>query len=132
MSHANHNDTDPYGHLMWCIGSGDDFWCFDYHEMPDGKIKIHAVINSETGSFIMNAEEPVIVPKDQAVAEAKRLVDEAVTWCVENEVEHDTKGWNQSPCWFWRSMHADLTKTGSAIRIPVEMVKRPVITRNYL
>lgn len=50
--------TDPYGHLEFCIGSADDFWCFDYHTHKDNTITLHAVINSETGSFIMDAEPP--------------------------------------------------------------------------
>lgn len=124
--------TDPCGHLVYCIGSADDFWCFDYHEHEDETVTIHAVINSETGSFIQNAEPPIRVPKSEAVAHAKRLTDEAVNWMCDNEVEHDQSGWNQSVCWFWRSMHCDFSKTGWAIRVPVKMVVRPINTMNYL
>lgn len=124
--------TDPYGELEWCIGSADDFWCFDYHKNDDGTVTLHAVINSETGSFIQDAEPPVTVPAAQAVDEAKRLTDAAVEWCFDNEVTHDKEGWNQSPCYFWRSVHCDLTETGRAIRIPAEMVRRPINTGNYL
>jgi len=125
-------NTDPYGNLEWCIGSSDDFWCFDYHTNSDGTITLHACINSETGGFIQDAEPPLTVPKDKAVEQAKRLIDAAVEWCFDNEVAHDKAGWNQSPCYFWRCIHADIAKNGPAIRIPVEMVRRPQITRNYL
>jgi hypothetical protein len=108
--------TDPYGHLLWCIGSADDFWCFDYHEHDDGTVTIHAVINSETGHFIQDAEEPVRILKSDAVDIAKGFVDQALEWCVDNDIEHDTDGWNQSPCWFWRSMQSDFNGTGSAPR----------------
>lgn len=124
--------TDPYGHLVFCIGSADDFWCFDYHTHDDGTVTLHAVINSETGSFIMDAEPPVRVPASDAVEYARGLVSQALDWCADNEVEHDEKGWNQSPCYFWRSVHCAVTNTGRAIPIPVKMERRPVITRNYL
>lgn len=130
------HDTDPYGHLTFAIGNEDDFWCFDYaRDEERGMVRIHAVINSETGSFIMNAEEPVELPEDEAVEYAKGLVDQALDWCADggdDPIEHDVEGWNQDATWFWRSMHADLTGTGQAIRIPVEMVKRPQNTGNYL
>lgn len=124
--------TDPYGHLEYCIGSADDFWCFDYYRHDDGTVTLHAVINSETGSFIQDARPPVRVPIAEAVAMAQELVEAALAWCVDNELEHDQKGWNQSPCYFWRVLHADIAENGPAIRIPVKMVVRPIITRNYL
>ena len=51
--------TDPYGSLEYAVGSGDDFWCFDFHVDESRKrVRLHAVINSETGSFIQDAETP--------------------------------------------------------------------------
>lgn len=94
--------TDPYGHLTWAIGSGDDFWCFDYHPNEDGTVTLHAVINSETAGFIQDAEPPCTVPAHEAVEEAQRLVAAALDWCSANDVEHDTEGWNQDPSYFWR------------------------------
>lgn len=84
-------DTDPYGYMAWTIGSDEgDFWCFDFVVSEDGKmVKLHAVINSETGSFIQDAEEPVEVPIYRACEEAKRLEDAALDWCGENGVSID-------------------------------------------
>ena len=111
------HDTDPYGQLHFCIGSADDFWCFDYAtDRSTGMVRIHAVINSETGSFIQDAEPPVEVSIDHAVETAQRLVDEAVDWMCDNEVEHDQEGWNQDTQFFVRSIRADLFHNNSAPR----------------
>lgn len=98
-------NTDPYGELLFAIGNEDDFWCFDY-DSDGGKIRLHAVINSETGSFIMDAEEPYEVPKEEAPDLALGFVDQALDWCGENEIEHDTEGWNQDPYYFYRCVKA--------------------------
>jgi len=76
--------TDPYEHMSYAIGSDDDFWCFDYHVFPDMTVQIHAVINSETGSFIMNAEDPVRLPPDDAIEYARQITDQAQDWVAEN------------------------------------------------
>jgi hypothetical protein len=105
------HDTDPYGALEWAIGSGDDFWCFDYaRDRERGLVRIHAVINSETGHFIMDAAEPVEVPEAEAVTIAQGFTDDAITWLFDSGdiVEHDTEGWNQDPTYFWRCLKADL------------------------
>ena len=124
MSHKNYNElTDPYGSLEFAIGSGDDFYCFDYYLHDNGDVTLHAVINSETGSFIQDAEPPVRVPAAQAVDEAKRLTSEALDWCYLNcgddFIEHDTEGWNQDPSYFWRAVEAAVTGKG----YPVERIK---------
>jgi hypothetical protein len=98
--------TDPYGNLLFAVGSGDDFWCFDYATHGDGTMTLHAMINSETGSFIQNAEEPVRVPYAKAVAEAVRLTDRALEWAADNEVRLDMKGWNQDPAYFVRAVRS--------------------------
>ena len=46
--------TNPYGLLGYAVGSGDDFWCFDYALLEDGRMVLSATINSETGCFIMS------------------------------------------------------------------------------
>ena len=92
--------TDPYGHLHYAIGSADDFICFDVERVESGLIRLHAVLNSETGSFIMNFEDPVEVPASEAAAYAEGLVDRALDWCGENDVTHDRDGWNQEPEYF--------------------------------
>lgn len=95
--------TDPYGLLELCIGDGDDFWCFDFGKDGDN-IVIHAVINSETGGFIENAEPIATVPADKAVDYAKNLTELALDWCAENDVKHDVEGWSQDCSFFWRSV----------------------------
>ena len=94
--------TDPYSHLTWVIGSGDDFWCFDYCQNDDASVTLHALLNSESGHFIEDAEPPLSVPANQAVAEARRLTESALDWCAANGVDLDTGGWNQDPSYFWR------------------------------
>ena len=93
--------TDPYGKLEWAVGNGDDFVCFDFHA-EYGYVILHAVLNSETGHFIEDFEPPVKVPFTQAVAEARNLVESALDWCVNNDVRHSVKGWNQDPYYFVR------------------------------
>ena len=93
--------TDPYGELTYAIGTGDDFHCFDYDiDFERGIVRLHAVINSETGSFIMDAEPPVEVPLSEAVDYAQALVDGAMDWCMENDIVHDHQGWNQNTDYF--------------------------------
>lgn len=120
MSHKNQDSiTDPYGSLEFAIGNEDDFWCFDYALHDDGTVTLHAVINSETGSFIQNAEEPIRVPAAQAVEEAKRLTDEAINWIcgegIDEPIEHDTEGWNQDPTYFQRSVEAAVTRSKDSV-----------------
>lgn len=103
---SNDKLTDPYHHLTFAIGSGDDFVCFDYADMPDGRIRLHAVLNSETGSFIQDFETPAEVPATEAADYARGLVDAAMDWCGENEVEHDIEGWNQDADYFYRAVKA--------------------------
>lgn len=79
--------TDPYGLLHYTIGSVDDFWCFDYYIHDDNTVTLHAVINSETGHFIQDAEPPMRVPAEEAIEEARYLTGQAIDWCVENDVE---------------------------------------------
>ena len=98
--------TDPYGFLGFAIGSGDDFWCFDYHVHNDKTVTLHAVINSETGAFIMDAEPPVRVPFVEALDVARGMVDAALDWCGENHVRPTHRGWNQDPAYFFRCVRA--------------------------
>jgi hypothetical protein len=118
MSPKDYNKlTDPYGSLEFAIGSADDFWCFDYYVHENGDVTLHAVINSETGSFIMDAEEPIRVSAAQAVEQAKRLTDAAIDWCYDSDepIEHDTEGWNQDPSYFWRAVQAAVTGQGRPV-----------------
>ncbi len=105
------NFTSPYGHLEFAIGSGDDFYCFDYEVInagPRGKFVIlHATINSESGGFIMDAPHgyevlPVntMAQASAAVRAAFGLMDQALEWCHHNDIRHTVKGWNQNPAYF--------------------------------
>jgi hypothetical protein len=104
--------TNPYHHLEFVIGNGDDFWCFDYASTTDGKIRLHAVVNCETSHFIEDAETPVEVPPSEAVSVAQGMVDAAISWmangwdCIDGVIEHDTEGWNQDPQYFVRCVQA--------------------------
>lgn len=105
------NFTSPYGHLAFAVGSGDDFYCFDYEVVnagPRGKfIVLHSTINSEGGGFIMDAPHgyevlPVntMAQEADAVRTAFGVVDKALEWCAHNDIKHSTKGWNQNPAYF--------------------------------
>jgi hypothetical protein len=93
--------TDPYGILEWAVGDGDDFYCFDHARLPDGRIVLDAVINSETGSFIMGGEYEVCWPED-AVDIAIGMTDKAIEWCYDcgSRIRHHLTGWNQDE-YYW-------------------------------
>lgn len=106
--------TDPYGYLEYAVGSGDDFHCFDFCVHNDGTVTLHAVINSETGSFIMNADDPVRVKAEDAVRVAQDMVWAALEWCTENEVRLTMAGWAQDPAYFVRSVKYAINPVGKA------------------
>lgn len=81
--------TDPYGTLSFTIGTGDDFHCFDYLALPGGYIALHAVVNSETASFIQDASY-AIVPLGEAQATIETMIEAAWDWCREGEVFRET------------------------------------------
>jgi hypothetical protein len=97
--------TSPYGCLEFAVGSGDDFHCFDYAKLPDGRIVIHSVINSETGGFIGTAGYYVVRP-EEAVGTAIGCIDDAIEWLRNGgtPLRHDQRGWNQDPHYFARSV----------------------------
>lgn len=108
-------ETDPYGHLTYAVGTDDDFTCFDY-VISDCKqfARLHAVINSETGSFIQNASDPVEVPLNEAVAVAQNMVDEAIEWLHAGggpAICHDAEGWNQDAGKFVQDVKGDCQPT---------------------
>ncbi len=90
--------TNPYGSLYFAVGSGDDFYCFDYAVLSTGKVAVHVTLNSETGSFIQD-EHYGIHSKREAAYELRGWVDNAITWVYDNNVKMSQKGWNQDP-WF--------------------------------
>jgi len=93
--------TSPYGSLQYAVGNGDDFHCFDFGKLADGRIALHACVHSETGSFIMDSCYEIVDRRD-AVAEAVGLVDQALEWCHDNKIKHGHKGWDQDPYYFAR------------------------------
>ena len=95
--------TSPYGSLDYAVGSGDDFHCFDFAVLLDGRVVLHVVINSETGHFIMDTFYGVF-SKDEAPEIAMGLCGQAVEWCAENGVRPNMKGWNQDPFYFGRAV----------------------------
>lgn len=101
-------ETDPYGNLEYAVGSGDDFICFDF-ACEDGWMKLHAVVNSETGSFIEDFGKAAIVRYQDAVAEAVSMTEAALDWCATNNVRLDLKGWNQDPYYFARKVEETAT-----------------------
>lgn len=97
----------PYKHLEYAAGSGEDFVCFDFI-IDKNKAAIASTLNSETGGFIQNFEEPWVGPKEELVAVAKELIGNALGWAVENEVRLDMKGWNQDPAYLIRAIEFEL------------------------
>jgi len=111
------NFTNPYGHLEFACGSGDDFYCFDYEHIDAGPrgsfIILDSTINSETGSFIEGGHYLVLPVNTQeersgVILEAMGMVADAVEWCANNGVRHTKKGWNQSPEYFSNAVARNL------------------------
>jgi len=129
--------TDPYGVLSFAVGNdedddqdGDITIFFDFAELPDGRIALDSTINSESGSYIDKFLYEVVDPKDAAKA-AQAMTDAALDVLFENGIVHDQEGWNQTPCYFARSVHAHVNNTGPVDRIPVDMVGRPIHTKDF-
>ena len=141
------NFTSPYGHLEFAIGTGDDFYCFDYEKVNAGPrglfMVLHATINSETGGFIMDAPNgyevlPINTMAEQsaAVRAAFCLMDEALEWCCHNDIRHTVKGWNQNPAYFpicvaraLRPYKFNNPKTNAAYNVRKSNTKAHNITR---
>lgn len=108
-----YNLTNPYGFLHFAIGSGDDFWCFDFKEINAGPrgcfVILDATINSETGSFIMGSRYEVMPcnsseEKRNVVLKASEIAGEARSWVADNEVRHSKSDWSQDMFYFERSV----------------------------
>lgn len=114
--------TNPYGLLHYAVGGGDECedgdWmtCFDFAELPDGRIVLHAVVNTDSGGYIGDADYEV-VDRESAVRVAQNIVDNAVQGVFDNDLTPDIEGWNQSPCYFWRSVQAHIAGEGPVDRI---------------
>lgn len=103
--------TDPYGALEYAVGSGDDFVCFDFHvDVAGRQVLLHAVVNSETGSYIEDFEAPGYYAFAEAPTMAQALVERALDWCIDNELRHSRKGWNQDPYYFVRAVVAAIAR----------------------
>jgi hypothetical protein len=95
--------TNPYGCLQWAIGNGDDFTCFDYAMLPDGRVILHSTFNTETGSYIGDCNYDVVDALD-APAMALDMVGDGIDTAAMNETRHTKAGWNQDPYYFYRSV----------------------------
>ena len=102
--------TDPYGVLMYGIGgeSGDDdggdftVW-LDFAELPDGRIVLDSVWDSESGGTIDGFGYEV-VSRNEAPAVALGMCDQALDACFNNEVKHDADGFNGDAYHFARAV----------------------------
>lgn len=102
--------TSPYGSLQFGIGTGEEdeedlMFAFDHAELPDGKIVLHSIVNSDTGGYIEDDCYVVLDPVE-AIAYAQQMVDTALERLAEAGLTHDAEGWNQSPAYFVASVFA--------------------------
>lgn len=103
--------TSPYGTLHFAVGNSEgdeecdgDFTVFlDYAELPDGRIILHSVVNTESGSYIGDGSY-LVVSREEAANAACIMCDDALEAVSANEVRHDGEGWNQDPYYFYRSV----------------------------
>lgn len=107
--------TNPYGALEYCIGNGEDFYCFDFAIVtgkrgtsdPYGEtlFVLDSAINSETGGFIQGGSVTNLLCKPhEAIRWAAEMVADAMDWMACNDIRHNRKGWNQTPGYFFRSV----------------------------
>lgn len=116
---------DPYGGLYFAVGTSEDFICFDYCRLSDGRYHLGSVVNSETGSFIMGFSY-VVVPAEEAVDAANEMIQDAIVWCMENFDNLGCLhivGWNQDPHYFARCVE-DGVKTGRGNGVATSAVSR--------
>lgn len=95
--------TDPYKECNYAIGGGDVFHCFDFYVLDDGRFILHAVVCTEEGPTVQDADYRIVDPHE-APAIAQGMVDAAVAWMRDNGVEHDGVGWGQEVNYFSRAV----------------------------
>ena len=108
---------DPYEHMGYAIGSGDDFICFDWTTI-EGTSKgyfeklflLKATVNSETGHFIQTFAEYQCDWLDSPFKTAMQAVNEALDWCADNDVCHTKRGWNHDAYYLARDIWHDSKK----------------------
>ena len=86
--------TDPYNDIAWSVGNSEDFVCFDYLVL-EAHIILHSTVNSETACCLDRFEYHVVSHID-AVDVAQTMVDNAIQWAVENEIEMDSEDWREN------------------------------------
>jgi hypothetical protein len=105
------NITSPYGHLNFAIGSGDDFYCFDYEVINAGPygefIILDSVWNSDTGHHIEGADYEILPFNTkteclEALRVAGCMVSSAVNATSQQDIKHTERGWNQDTLYFVR------------------------------
>lgn len=105
--------TSPYGTLHFAVGNaegdeecdGDFTTFFDYAELPDGRMILHSVVNTDSGGYIGDGQY-LVVSQEAAYPTAMDMVWNALEGVALNEVRHDTEGWNQDPNYFARCVRA--------------------------
>jgi hypothetical protein len=134
--------TNPYGHLYWACGTGDDFVCWDYEEIETvtGQyVILDATLNCETGCFIQGNGYEVLPARSSeerkaVVKAADNMVDDAEEWCCHNEIRPTVSGWNQKPRYFVNSVAKSMfpwkfkdTWTERMFRMDTTLVHRAVM-----
>lgn len=126
--------TDPYGDLEFCVGSGDDFYCFGYAFFQwegDTYCALHSVINSETGGFIQDGGYQVLrvqpLGEGELLGAAASMVYEALDWlCMGGDpIQHDKAGWNQDPYYFVRAVARACCRYGVEAERFVPFMRQP-------
>ena len=122
--------TDPYGNLVYAVGNEDDFWCFDFAfvepDLPDDVVNLHDDIYVDEDPSVqpLVAGNPWVYDTRERMARApmraarstsrsrrssserSRLHRGEGPTIYEEDVKHDTKGWNQDPYYFARCVCA--------------------------
>jgi hypothetical protein len=111
-----YNLTNPYGHLCFACGTGDDFICWDYariHTVIGDYMILDAAVNSETGGFIDGFGYKVmparsIAERHAVLTETNSMVDRAYDWMCAGDIRHSVWGWNQKPEYFRNCVAAQM------------------------
>lgn len=96
--------TSPFVRREFAVGTRDDFWCFDFAILPNGRVALHAVINADSEGFFDDGAY-LVVPKEEAADQARRLVSMALEWCAEHGLSHSYRDCGKDPMCFARAVN---------------------------
>jgi hypothetical protein len=103
--------TDPYEHITWSVGNNDDFVCFDYAFICDGKyVVLHATVNSETAHFIDRFAYEV-VPFEEAIDTMLGIIDRAWEWCYVDDMKFNKQNSRRSTAKLLSQLQRDVLAT---------------------